>query len=88
MFDDGVQDAEIHLDGYILFRQDRPERRGGGIVMYVESAFNPTFRAPPAEAQTTTYLRVINLLLESEHIQVHFLVHIVRQSRGVGQCKL
>ncbi len=56
---DGVQDAEIHLDGYTLFRQDRSERRGGGIVIYVESALNPTYRALPAEAQPSTGFEAI-----------------------------
>ncbi len=39
---EGIQDAEFHLDGYILFRQDRLQLRGGGIAVYVESSLHPT----------------------------------------------
>ncbi len=48
---EGIQDAEVYLDRYILFRQDRLQRRGGGIAVYVESSLNPTRHNLPDDAQ-------------------------------------
>ena len=28
-------DAELALTGYVMFRKDRRERRGGGVILYI-----------------------------------------------------
>ena len=36
-----IRDAELALQGYDLFRQDRPvAREGGGVLLYVKSELN------------------------------------------------
>ena len=50
--DDGIGDAELHLHGYDMFRQDRPVARGaGGVLLYVRadlraSAYKPETQFP------------------------------------------
>ncbi len=56
---DGVQDADIRLDGSTLLLQDRFQRRGGGISEFVKSALNSMYRALPAEAQLSLGFGVI-----------------------------
>ena len=31
-----ITDAELGLEGYVLFRKDRMGRRGGGVLLYVK----------------------------------------------------
>ena len=31
-------DAELALTGYVLFRKDRRERRGGGLLLYIKES--------------------------------------------------
>ena len=31
-------DAELMLSGYAMFRKDRQERRGGGVIMYIKDS--------------------------------------------------
>ena len=37
-----VGDAELHLNGYNLFRDDRPSGIGGGVLLYVHSSLSAT----------------------------------------------
>ena len=30
-----IVDAELALTGYVMFRKDRRERRGGGVILYI-----------------------------------------------------
>ena len=41
-------DAELGLTGYVMFRKDRMERRGGGMLLYIKETISandvrPTF---------------------------------------------
>ena len=39
--DDGILDSELMLNGYDLFRRDRPvARNGGGVLLYIRSSLN------------------------------------------------
>ena len=39
---ENIEDAEIGIDGYDLFRDDRPAgHKGGGVVLYVNCTLNP-----------------------------------------------
>ena len=39
---DGILDAELSVNGYTLFRCDRPlDNRGGGVLLYVRSEYHP-----------------------------------------------
>ena len=31
-----ITDAELGLEGYVMFRKDRMGRRGGGVLLYIE----------------------------------------------------
>ena len=33
-----IVDAELALTGYVMFRKDRQERRGGGVILYVKES--------------------------------------------------
>ena len=33
-----IVDVELALTGYILFRKDRRERRGGGVILYIKES--------------------------------------------------
>ena len=33
-----VEDAELGLTGYVKFKRDRIERRGGGVILYVKES--------------------------------------------------
>jgi len=33
---DNVNDAELSIEGYTLYRHDRKEGKGGGLIMYIE----------------------------------------------------
>ena len=33
-----ITDAELGLTGYVVFRRDRIERRGGGVIIYVKES--------------------------------------------------
>jgi hypothetical protein len=50
--DDRMTDALLDLPGYVLFRTDRPvnddRSRGGGVLLYVRSALNPSYFSFPA----------------------------------------
>ena len=35
----GITDAELHIDGYLMFRKDR-HGRGGGVLLYVNEELN------------------------------------------------
>jgi len=37
-----ISDAEISLEGYEMFRRDRGDRRGGGVLLYVKSQYVAT----------------------------------------------
>jgi hypothetical protein len=37
---DGVEDGEIEFAGYTMFRKDRNEGRGGGVILYVNTEFS------------------------------------------------
>jgi len=40
---EAVSDSELHIQGYDMFRQDRPcEARGGGVLLYVASILGAT----------------------------------------------
>ena len=32
-----IVDAELALTGYVMFRKDRRERRGGGVILYIKN---------------------------------------------------
>ena len=31
-----ITDAELGLEGYVMFRKDRIRRRGGGVLLYIK----------------------------------------------------
>ena len=31
-----MKDAELDLEGYVMFRKDRMGRRGGGMLLYIK----------------------------------------------------
>ena len=33
-----ISDAELELNGYVMFRKDRIRRRGGGVILYFKEA--------------------------------------------------
>ena len=33
-----IVDAELALTGYVMFRKDRRERRGGGVMLYIKES--------------------------------------------------
>ena len=33
-----IVDAELALTGYVMFRKDRRERRGGGVILYIKES--------------------------------------------------
>ena len=33
-----IVDAELALTGYLMFRKDRQERRGGGVILYIKES--------------------------------------------------
>ena len=33
---DDITDAELGLEGYVMFRKDRMGRRGGGVLLYIK----------------------------------------------------
>ena len=37
-----IIDAELALTGYLMFRKDRRERRGGGVILYIKE-FIPAY---------------------------------------------
>ena len=39
-------DADIAIDGYVLFRRDRIRRRGGGVCAYVDAQLACEFYHP------------------------------------------
>ena len=42
-----ILDSELSLDGYDLFRKDRPvARAGGGVLLYVKSSLSPVMFSP------------------------------------------
>jgi len=42
-----ILDSELSLDGYNLFRKDRPvARAGGGVLLYVKSSLAPVMFSP------------------------------------------
>ena len=40
-----IIDAELGLEGYVMFRKDRMGRRGGGVLLYIQRPANPGPRA-------------------------------------------
>ena len=38
-----INDAELHTEGYTMFRKDRSklQRKGGGVVLYVKDILRP-----------------------------------------------
>ena len=34
----GIVDAELALIGYVMFRKDRREKRGGGVILYIKES--------------------------------------------------
>lgn len=38
----GVEDAELGLEGYNLFRKDRHEQKGGGVALYIRDSISAT----------------------------------------------
>jgi len=36
--DDKISDAEIQIDGFVLFRQDRVVSKGGGVLLYIRDS--------------------------------------------------
>ena len=36
----GYTDAELGLEGYVMFRKDRMERKGGGVLLYVKDTIS------------------------------------------------
>lgn len=33
-------DSSVNIDGYLLYRKDRPKRKGGGVCVYIRNTFN------------------------------------------------
>ena len=46
-----ITDAEFGLEGYVMFRKDRMERRGGGVLLYI----NETIPAYEVQLQEEAY---------------------------------
>ena len=45
-----IVDAELALTGYVMFRNDRRERRGGGVILYIKEsiqAYEITLKSEP-----------------------------------------
>ena len=36
-----ITDAQLGLEGYVMFRKDRMGRRGGGVLLYVKYTITP-----------------------------------------------
>ena len=34
-----ITDAELGLEGYVMFRKDRMGRRGGGVLLYIKKVY-------------------------------------------------
>ena len=39
-----ITDAELGLEGYVMFRKDRMGRRGGGVLLYVKDTIYTSIR--------------------------------------------
>lgn len=39
-----ISDSELNLQGYTLFRKDRNDKKGGGVILYVENSLSVTVR--------------------------------------------
>ena len=39
-----IIDAELALTGYVMFRKDRRERRGGGVILYIKESIRKAIR--------------------------------------------
>ena len=45
-----IVDAELALTGYVMFRKDRRERRGGGVILYIKESIKAHEIALKSEA--------------------------------------
>ena len=53
---ESISDAELHIDGYTLFRKDRmsmSQRRGGGVALFVKDTLRP--RQPSSKLETSKF---------------------------------
>ena len=57
-----ITDAELGLEGYVMFRKDRMGRRGGGVLLYVK------YTIPAYENTTTGGIR----LRRSHMVQISY----------------
>ncbi len=67
-----ISDAELHLDDYILFRNDRLGHPGGGVLMYAAKYLNPVVRPLPPDQSSSFYHDALlnDLNLSSEPLPI------------------
>ena len=69
--DESIPDSSLHIDNYTVFRRDRVDRKGGGIVIYIRSVFSCSIvdssdipGLPSSRSETLViFIRDFNLLL-------------------------
>ena len=57
-----IVDAELALTGYVMFRKDIRERRGGGVILYIKEsiqAYEITLRSEADIVEATMITAVI-----------------------------
>ncbi len=57
-----------------MFRRDRVNRRGGGVIVYISSSLNPTSASLPADAESTDEFGAIYCGIHQHHSSFPILV--------------
>ena len=54
--------AELGLEGYVMFRKDRMERRGGGVLLYIKETI-PAYEVQLQEEEGSLIVQLIVMFL-------------------------
>jgi len=68
-------DSSVSIDGYHLFRRDRPGRKGGGVAIYVRHSFNAAVRTSPGQIEPLLELLWVKVVQGGDVTFVGALYH-------------
>src|SRR5204863_4506175 len=56
-----ITDNLFEISGFILFRQDRKIRKGGGVCVWVKSSLNPIIITPSSKISSNSQIIFVNI---------------------------
>ena len=75
-----IVDAELALTGYVMFRKDRRERRGGGVILYIKESIQAYEITLKSEADSVEAI-LCNIVTRNSTLTIG----VVYRSPNIGQ---